>query len=1196
MHEEINSTTLWSDQIPSKDNNNNLSVADIAFSPDGKLIIAAVGNRVLLYKSEDGSLIESLRGHKDTVNSVDFNFDGSRFASGGSDNVVVLWKSSGEGMLKYNHAAPIQKVKFHPLAMKLASCSDIDFGLWSPDQKQVLKEKESSKILSVGWSLDGTIFAIGMQSGVISVRNQQMEELQRFERRGPIRCLLFLPTTFQQGKGSQIQSQQQNSLEGESLVVGAWDKSLSFYLIQQSACKLLYERNLKFYPTSLTLAGNHGKKGNFVLSGSHHKCSLYSKEGLNLFDITTKSSWIWSHSYHTSTNRVVMGTESGGIDMVQVNYGAVHSLYFDKYAYQENLTEVIIQNLISDKKVRIKCKDLIHRISMYKNKLAVQLSDRVCVYESSPDDVLDMHFHLRKERISTTDKTSENMIVTSDHLIFFKALCAELYSFDCIRQRVWVLESRPVCVKSNGGPEGREAIIIGCENGSILKIFVDSPFTMELGKRSNSVTCVDISLNRTKIASVDSMNNLLVTEIKTQQVIYSASNVIFACFNTEIDDMICYYCGDNSIFIVSCSSSASDAKSQQPHELQIPGRPISYQGQKIWCQYRGNLTGIDVPQSFNIMKSINAGDFTNAYKAACLGATENDWRTLAMKSLRASKTDVAKYCFSKLKDIKYLSLIEYIEKGSPVITQLSTGGKLFQDTSSSSTEPNKFSDRHTALDQTWQAEILAYEGFHLEAAKAYTRVGKPDEAIRVLTDLRKYDDAKFFSQSSGYDPSVTTELTTQQAKWLEESNDWKGAAELYLSLGQNFQGAKIAGESQESGWENFLIEIVRRTSTEGEGHETLVYCAQKFDSVNSYDFAKETYEKIGDVTSLMSLYTRRQMWSEAAALAENHSGKFDVSVFLPYADWLVSEDKYEEAIGAYKKAGRKDLGIKILNELLMNCVQENRFKDASYYSWKIFKEYDAVDNDDDEQQAFEWQQRADIYYAYSTIHSFITEPFTSYQTETLFHVSRFIINCLSNLKSVPMGVSEAATLYTLGRQSMELQTYKLARQVYDKLSKLIPPSHKEDEIELNMLLVQAKPVRDDPDLAPVCYRCSSSNPLLNPFTDKFTGDVCTNCGHPFIRSFINFDVLPLVEFVPQTGINEDEAIELIRQSNGTQNDENIQSNDKKSKWNEGKYDNAETLTFSNGNYSDDVGNDIENDLFTKCLNRTLDRQVSLLSL
>jgi hypothetical protein len=44
---------------------------------------------------------------------------------GGADNVVVIWKSSGQGLLKYNHSAPIQKVCYNPTAIMLASCSEV---------------------------------------------------------------------------------------------------------------------------------------------------------------------------------------------------------------------------------------------------------------------------------------------------------------------------------------------------------------------------------------------------------------------------------------------------------------------------------------------------------------------------------------------------------------------------------------------------------------------------------------------------------------------------------------------------------------------------------------------------------------------------------------------------------------------------------------------------------------------------------------------------------------------------------------------------------------------------------------------------------------------------------------------------------------------------------------------------------------
>ena len=99
----------------------------------------------------------------------------------------------------------------------------VDYGIWAPDQKQVVKEKEASKIISVSWSTDGGLLALGMLSGVVSIRNAQGEEVQRLERRAPANCLLFLPSTAT-GKP------QAGVLEGDCLLVGSWDKLLSFYV------------------------------------------------------------------------------------------------------------------------------------------------------------------------------------------------------------------------------------------------------------------------------------------------------------------------------------------------------------------------------------------------------------------------------------------------------------------------------------------------------------------------------------------------------------------------------------------------------------------------------------------------------------------------------------------------------------------------------------------------------------------------------------------------------------------------------------------------------------------------------------------------------------------------------------------------------------------------------------------------------
>lgn len=77
-------------------------------------------------------------------------------------------------------------------------------------------------------------------------------------------------------------------------------------------------------------------------------------------------------------------------------------------------------------------------------------------------------------------------------------------------------------------------------------------------------------------------------------------------------------------------------------------------------------------------------------------------------------------------------------------------------------------------------------------------------------------------------------------------------------------------------------------------------------------------------------------------------------------------------------------------------------------------------------------------------------------------------------------------------------------------------------IELGTLTIRAKPFHDSEELVPLCYRCSTNNPLLNNL-----GNVCINCRQPFVFSASSYDVLHLVEFYLEEGITDEEAISLI---------------------------------------------------------------------
>ena len=201
---------------------------------------------------------------------------------------------------------------------------------------------------------------MGLESGVISIRNQQADEMHRIDKGSAVWCLAFLPD-LPTSKG-------QSSGDGEILAVGCWDKTLSMYkFVDGSTPRVQSERSLKYYPCSISIAGSNITKSSYLaIAGSNNKVTLYSRDGLRLAELVERQAWMWCCACHMPSDRIVTGCDDGGIDVVKMSFSAVHALYMDRYAYRENLTEVVVQHLVTDRKVRIKCRDLVQKLSLYR--------------------------------------------------------------------------------------------------------------------------------------------------------------------------------------------------------------------------------------------------------------------------------------------------------------------------------------------------------------------------------------------------------------------------------------------------------------------------------------------------------------------------------------------------------------------------------------------------------------------------------------------------------------------------------------------------------------------------------------------------------------------------------------------------------------------------------------------------------------
>ncbi|KAA0183686.1 hypothetical protein HAZT_HAZT008812 [Hyalella azteca] len=326
------------------------------------------------------------------------------------------------------------------------------------------------------------------------------------------------------GANSPIRSLAWNPSKEEAydiLCVADWGQNLSFYSMNG---KLIgKERPLGFDPCCVS----YFSKGEYLLvGGANRSCSLYTREGVRLGLICDQQSWVWCCEAHPDSSYVAVGCQDGTIAYFQLVFATVHGLYKERYAYRENMTDVIIQHLITEQKVRIKCRDLVKKVAIYKHRLAVQLPERVIVYELYSQEAADMHYRVRDK---INQKLECNLLVVcTNHIVLCQEKRLQCLNFTGLREREWQLDSMIRYIKVVGGPPNREGLLLGLKNGQVLKIFLDNAFPVHLLTVSSAIRCLDLNSSRHRLAVVDDNSDLLVYTLPEGELLYSVSLLLYS--------------------------------------------------------------------------------------------------------------------------------------------------------------------------------------------------------------------------------------------------------------------------------------------------------------------------------------------------------------------------------------------------------------------------------------------------------------------------------------------------------------------------------------------------------------------------------------------------------------------------------------------------------------------------------------------
>jgi hypothetical protein len=154
-------------------------IYSIAWSPDGtKLASGSTDDTINIWNMQNYTFEQDIEGHTGTVTALAWSPDGTKLTSGSKDDTIKIWDGQNYALITtlQDHTKPVNSIAWNSSGTKFISGSgDHTIKVWDGQLYKIIKtiRGHENAVFSVAWSPDGTKFASSSLDNTIKIWNGQ---------------------------------------------------------------------------------------------------------------------------------------------------------------------------------------------------------------------------------------------------------------------------------------------------------------------------------------------------------------------------------------------------------------------------------------------------------------------------------------------------------------------------------------------------------------------------------------------------------------------------------------------------------------------------------------------------------------------------------------------------------------------------------------------------------------------------------------------------------------------------------------------------------------------------------------------------------------------------------------------------------------------------------------------------------------